>query len=193
MKKIILTVLLSICLIFAVGLSVVKTTNDTESASIHATPSPFVASPSGLLSPSNTLSPNIYGDKKSKPLPTPSETHSMVDIINYERRINGVDPVKENAKLTKSATNKACDMRDRNYWAHVAPDGTTAWSFFIGVGYSYHYAGENLVRDVSDDTKAMKLLMTSPKHKENVLDSSFEDVGIGYCGSFIVQHFGKLD
>ena len=115
---------------------------------------------------------------------------SMVDKINTERMFYGREALTENPKLDASATNKACDLRDKGYWAHTSPDGIEPWKFFYDAGYTYAYAGENLVKNLDDDT-AMTRLMNSQTHKENILSPKFKEVGIGRCGQFIVQHFGR--
>lgn len=116
--------------------------------------------------------------------------NEMVQLINKERGKIGVLGVKENGYLDTSAYNKACDLRDRNYWAHFAPDGTSPWDFIHDTGYEYYYAGENLCRDNNIEV-CMQNFMESPKHRDNILDSNYKDVGIGICGNFIVQHFGS--
>ena len=89
-------------------------------------------------------------------------------------------------------------MIDRDYWAHVAPDGTQPWKFFTSFGYKYRYAGENLARDFSNASSAMDAWMNSPTHKENILNPKYKEIGIGVVEgdlagtdtTIIVQFFG---
>jgi len=115
--------------------------------------------------------------------------YPAIDLINKERANEGIEPLSRNQLLTNSATAKACDLRDKNYWAHIAPDGTQPWELFIDEGYFYTYAGENLCMN-QDEVTCVKTCMASKKHRENILDPNFEDIGIGKCGKFMVQHFG---
>jgi uncharacterized protein YkwD len=119
-----------------------------------------------------------------------SPQDKMVRLINQERGRVGVLGVRENGYLDESAHNKACDLRDRNYWAHYAPDGTSPWDFIHETGYNYYYAGENLCKDNNVEV-CMENFMQSPAHRANILDSDYRDVGIGICGNFVVQHFGS--
>ena len=114
----------------------------------------------------------------------------MVALINGERESKGLKPVVESKRLNESALAKCNDMIAKNYWDHVSPDGTEPWAFFNKVGYSYHYAGENLVW-IYGDTLAMEKLMASPTHAENILKPEYKEVGIGRCGDYIVQHFAE--
>lgn len=115
----------------------------------------------------------------------------MVALINAERTFVGLSPLSENTLLDISAQKKACDMVDRRYYSHEDPDGKHGWDVIKGVGYHYRFAGENLAEGFKTDGPAMERLMASPLHKKNILSKDFTEVGIGRCGKYIVQHFGR--
>lgn len=96
---------------------------------------------------------------------------------NQERINNGLSPLTLNSELTSAATAKANDMFADNYWAHVAPDGSTPWTFILASGYDYISAGENLAKDFNTSGGVVSGWMASSSHRANVLNSSFEDVG----------------
>ena|SRR5258708_2523264 len=89
-------------------------------------------------------------------------------------------------------------MLAKGYWAHVAPDGTEPWAFFVAANYNYKYAGENLARDFGDPASAVNAWMASPTHRANILSPNYKETGIGVVeGSLagadttiIVQFFG---
>ncbi len=57
---------------------------------------------------------------------------SVKDLLqdtNKKRQENGLAPLALNEKLNDAAAHKAKNMFAQNYWAHVAPDGTTPWVF----------------------------------------------------------------
>lgn len=117
---------------------------------------------------------------------------------NIQRQNNGLPPLKYNSVLSVSATNKANDMFTNNYWAHTSPIGTTPWDFFKAVGYRYSVAGENLARDFYDTESLLKGWMDSPTHKANIINSKYQEIGIGVVNgtlggiktTLVVQHFG---
>ncbi len=117
---------------------------------------------------------------------------------NIQRQKNGLPVFKYNSILSKSATNKAKDMFANNYWAHNSPSGTTPWDFFKEVGYNYSVAGENLARDFYDTESLMNGWMNSPTHKANIINSKYQEIGIGVVNgtlggiktTLVVQHFG---
>ena len=103
---------------------------------------------------------------------------SDVNNISNQQRINaGLEPLNLNSTLGNAANTKAKDMFRDNYWAHVAPDGTTPWSFVESAGYSYSEAGENLAKNFDTSSGVVNGWMNSPTHAANVLKSSYTDVG----------------
>jgi uncharacterized protein YkwD len=122
----------------------------------------------------------------------------VLDQTNIQRQNNGLPPLKYNSILSESATNKAKDMFTNNYWAHTSPSGTTPWDFFKAVDYQYSVAGENLARDFYDTESLLKGWMDSPTHKANIINSKYQEIGIGVVNgtlggiktTLVVQHFG---
>jgi hypothetical protein len=119
-------------------------------------------------------------------------------LTNIERENNGLAQVTDNPTLDSAALAKGKDMLAKGYWAHVAPDGTQPWAFFVSANYDYRYAGENLARDFSDAQSAVSAWMASPTHRENMLSPNYKEIGIGVVEgnlagvdtTIIVQFFG---
>lgn len=117
---------------------------------------------------------------------------------NIQRQNNGLPELKYSSVLSESAVQKANDMFTHNYWAHTSPSGTTPWDFFKAVGYRYSIAGENLARDFYDTESLLKGWMDSPTHKANIINSKYQEIGIGVVNgtlggiktTLVVQHFG---
>lgn len=122
----------------------------------------------------------------------------VIRLTNEKRVQNGLEPLVQNPTLSAAAQAKGTDMLNKDYWAHVAPDGTQPWAFFNNFGYKYRYAGENLARDFSNPTSAVEAWMASPSHKDNLLSSKYKEIGIGVVEgdlggvdtTIIVQFFG---
>lgn len=119
-------------------------------------------------------------------------------LTNDKRVAAGLNSLSINESLSSAARAKGQDMLDKDYWAHIAPDGTEPWKFFIDAGYKYKYAGENLARDFSNPSSAIEAWMASPTHRDNVLSDRYNEVGIavvegdmnGVDTTLIVQLFG---
>lgn len=124
--------------------------------------------------------------------------NEVVALTNQKRIENGLDALKYNELLSHAAQAKGKDMLEKDYWAHVAPDGTSPWKFFIDAGYKYRFAGENLARDFSNAQSAVDAWMASPSHRDNLLSPKYKEVGIavvegdmnGVETTIVVQLFG---
>lgn len=122
----------------------------------------------------------------------------VIRLTNEKRVENGLPPLTQNPTLSQAAQAKGADMLSKGYWAHIAPDGTTPWKFFLDFGYKYRYAGENLARDFQNPSSAVDAWMNSPSHKENMLSSKYKEIGVavvegnlaGIDSTIIVQFFG---
>ncbi len=122
----------------------------------------------------------------------------IIELTNSERGKLGLGTLKENKLLSEAARQKAADMFAFNYWAHVSPSGRTPWTFFTDVGYKYQYAGENLARDFRDPESVVRAWMDSPSHKDNVVNSKYQEIGVavvdgtlqGVETTLVVQLFG---
>lgn len=122
----------------------------------------------------------------------------VIRLTNERRAQAGLSLLEVNNQLSIAAKAKGEDMIARDYWAHVAPDGTEPWRFFKDAGYVYKYAGENLARDFSDASSAVDAWIASPSHRDNLLSSKYKEIGIavvegdlsGSDTTIIVQLFG---
>lgn len=140
---------------------------------------------------------------QSKPEPSKYDTGlpdpvEMWELTNAERYKAGVAPLALDNRLNVSAQEKANDMRDRDYYGHNAPDGTTGPSIvFKHTGKECVYAGENLAKLFGSDTsrKAIDGWMSSTKgHREATIDPRYDSVGFGLAKDrrglyLVVQHF----
>jgi len=108
---------------------------------------------------------------------------SLLLQTNQQRSLNGLSALTINAKLNQAAQAKANDMVTRNYWSHNTPDGVEPWAFFDNAGYAYFKAGENLAFGFMTSSDTITGWMNSPSHRENLLNSSFQEVGFGFANS----------
>lgn len=122
----------------------------------------------------------------------------IVRLTNLERESRGLPLLKLNQELSLAASKKGEDMFAKNYWAHVSPVGIQPWFFITDSGYTYRYAGENLARDFTTAPDVVKAWIASPGHKENLLSSRYQDIGVavldgklnGRETTLVIQMFG---
>lgn len=126
-------------------------------------------------------------------------TEDLLIHTNAKRQEKGLPPLTISPELAQAASRKADDMLAKNYWAHIAPDGTTPWYFIRSSGYEYVYAGENLARGFTSSEEVVNAWMASPSHRENLLSSNYTDIGFaikegnltGDETVLVVQEFGS--
>jgi hypothetical protein len=114
----------------------------------------------------------------------------LLSGTNAARSSNGLAPLALNAQLNNSAQAKAQDMANKDYWAHVSPDGTQPWYFFDQAGYSYVRAGENLAYGFLTSQGAVDGWMNSATHRANIL-GDYADVGFGIVNAPNYQSSGE--
>lgn len=124
-----------------------------------------------VIHPLKNMFPQVLGTSIDISIP------ELLQLTNYERENEGLAPLSLDSNLTAAAQMKAKDMFAKNYWAHIAPDGTTPWIFIKQSGYNYVYAGENLARGFNSSSDVMKAWMASPTHKANIVSSKYKDIG----------------
>lgn len=116
--------------------------------------------------------------------------NSLLSATNAARAAHGLGPLSLSSRLNNSSLMKAQDMANRDYWAHVAPDGTEPWYFFAQAGYDYMTAGENLAYGFSSSQTTVDGWMASQSHKDNIL-GNYSEVGFGFANSASYQGNGN--
>lgn len=124
-----------------------------------------------------------------------ADEQAMFDRVNQERTKAGLQPLKIDMNLVKTARMKSKDMIDNNYFAHQSPTYGSPFALMRNHGgVSYGYLGENLAAGKTVEI-AMTNLMNSPTHRDNILNTNFTHIGIGIVNGgtwskMYTQHFG---
>jgi uncharacterized protein YkwD len=124
------------------------------------------------------------------------------ELVNEERRDQGLDALSLDHELSRVARGHSEDMSDREYFAHVSPEGEDFADRYAAAGYDcrvpvsegYATGGENVAktyfmapledgerhRDAADVARGIvDGWMDSPDHRENILRSCWRCEGIG--------------
>jgi len=120
------------------------------------------------------------------------------DLINEERRSNGLAPLSWNPKLTQAALNHSNDMAKRDYFQHDSPEGHDFSYRYSQVGfscetpisqYTYSGGGENIMflegyyGEENITRQSVEGWMNSAGHRQNILTPYFLSEGIGVAES----------
>ena len=123
----------------------------------------------------------------------------IIKLVNDARKVAHVAVLEKNDMLQKAAEEKAQDMIDNNYFAHISPQGKSPWDWINKNNYDYRYAGENLAINFTNAEEQQKAWMESPTHKKNILNANYNETGVavkrgvidGHETIVVVQMFGK--
>jgi uncharacterized protein YkwD len=125
---------------------------------------------------------------------------AIIAATNVERVRAGLPSFVQNATLSAEAEAKALDMISKQYFAHVAPDGTDLGALAKKYGYDYLNVGENLaLGDFRSSLDVVTGWMNSPGHRANILHKEFTEIGVAAVEGnwkgeqvwFAVQEFGR--
>lgn len=102
----------------------------------------------------------------------------ILDLVNKERKSNGLSPVEAgNTKLNSAAGKRASEQAI--IFSHTRPDGSN-WTTVLGeYGIKYGTAGENVAYGQRTPEEVMQAWMNSSGHRANILNSSYKEIGIG--------------
>ena len=139
----------------------------------------------------------IPADASAESTTASLDTSTIISLTNANRAAHNQQAVVEVPLLDIAAQKKANDMMALGYFSHFGPDGQSPWHWFTSVGYLYTRAGENLAMDFDTAQSVEYAWMSSPSHRDNILNSSYTKTGVGiahgiYQGvatTFVVQFF----
>ncbi|GAB1542974.1 hypothetical protein NUACC21_56480 [Scytonema sp. NUACC21] len=140
----------------------------------------------------------------SSPPPAPisvddSFIQRVLDLTNAQRLQAGLQPLKLSTKLNSSAQGHSEDMALRDFFGHIGSNGSFLSDRVRSVSYSYSYVGENVAAGYSTPEQVVQGWMNSPEHRANILNSKFQEMGVGYyylandTGNVNYQHYWTQD
>lgn len=107
----------------------------------------------------------------------------VVELTNAERAKQGLAPLTLDTALSKVARAKSQDMKDKNYFDHTSPTYGSPFAMMKSFGISYKSAGENIAMGQTTPEQVVQAWMNSQGHRENIMNSSFTHIGVGYVAS----------
>jgi len=117
----------------------------------------------------------------------------MFQLVNNERVAQGIAALSFSDRLTEVGTAHCEDMFKNGYFSHYSQNGLSPFDRMAEDNVTFNFAGENLALAPSVDL-AMRGLLQSPGHKENILSKDFHKIGIsvvdgGIYGEMFCQEF----
>jgi uncharacterized protein YkwD len=129
------------------------------------------------------------GDARPGLVPSGALARAVLCLLDHERRLRGLQPLRLSAPLTLAARRHARDMVRRRYFAHVSPAGDTLGDRAARTGYLRGASGWSLGevlawtdRARATPRSAVRALMRSAPHRRIILTAAYRDVGIAVIG-----------
>ncbi|MFI5783901.1 CAP domain-containing protein [Nocardia sp. NPDC051570] len=122
------------------------------------------------------------------------EVDEVIKLTNSERAKAGCPALKPESHLKQAAQAHTEDMAAHGYLDHNSSKGSP-FDRMTAAGYHWQKAAENIAQGYTSPSDVMKGWMSSPGHRQNILDCGLRDIGVGYAKSrngtpYWTQDFG---
>ena len=103
--------------------------------------------------------------------------YEMLIYINLLRTENGLEPLVITEELINAAAIRAEECQVS--FEHTRPDGSSCFTILNEMSIPYMAAGENIAKGQPDVLSVMQSWWNSEGHRNNILNSTFQAVGVG--------------
>lgn len=108
------------------------------------------------------------------------EEQEVLRLVNIERQKAGLQAFRLSSELSNVARDKSKDMAHNNYFSHTSPTHGSPFDMMRAYGINYRSAGENIAKGYNSAQSVVNGWMNSPGHRANILNSSFNTLGVGH-------------
>lgn len=135
----------------------------------------------GPLADSAPEPPWLVPDPPS-PGVAPTFEEQVLQLVNQERWADGQrPPLKGQTQLAAAAELHSVNMGTRNFFGHCDLDtATLPGTRMTAAGYIWNAAGENIAAGYTDPAAVMAGWMASTGHRNNILNTGYRELGVGY-------------
>ena len=115
---------------------------------------------------------------------TKQAAQQLFALTNLDRTSNGAPALKRDDRLGTIAVARSEDMIKRDYFSHtIPPNGLTVADVVESLGVLFASVGENIAWNNANDFATIQSagqdFITSPHHRENLLDLRWDRMGTG--------------
>ena len=107
------------------------------------------------------------------------EQVEVLNLVNKERKANGLKPLTLNKELSNVTNIKSRDMIEKGYFDHTSPTYGSPFDMMKKFNISYNTAGENIAMGQKTPSEVMNSWMNSSGHRANILNSTYTELGVG--------------
>jgi uncharacterized protein YkwD len=160
----------------------------TPVASPEATPAPAVQPspvPTAIATPTATVVATPVATSlpaAAPPVAYSARAQGLFLAMNRERLAAGVPALVLLDAMSVIAMERALDMQENDYFAHVSPTEVTWLTLINDAGIPLTAGGENLAKISGDIERSVMVaitkLMESPSHAANIVSEHYDSVGV---------------
>ena len=121
----------------------------------------------------------------------------LIALINQERANQGMGALTQQSQLTAAAQGHSQDMACNNIFSHTGSNGSNLSDRMAAQGYVFSAVAENIAAGYGTAQDVFNGWMGSQGHRDNMLNSVYTQVGIGYAftstsdfGTYWTANFG---
>jgi uncharacterized YkwD family protein len=103
----------------------------------------------------------------------------VIRLVNVERAKVGRSALTENSELSRIARIKSNDFIKNNYFSHTSPTYGSPFDMLKSFGITFTAAAENIAKGQGTAADAMNSWMNSSGHRANILNSTYNQIGVG--------------
>ncbi len=107
-----------------------------------------------------------------------SNARRMIELVNLERKADGLRVLEYSGELTQAALRHTKDMALHDTISHELSDGEKFYQNVFDSGYPVSEIGENLAAGLATPAEAFECLISSPDHRANILNPHFTQIGV---------------
>jgi uncharacterized protein YkwD len=108
---------------------------------------------------------------------------AVIKIVNEERQKAGCSDLSSESRLEAAAQKHSELQADQNNMSHQLPGEAPMGDRVTAEGYQWRGVAENVAAGYPDAASVMDGWMNSPGHKANILNCSYEEIGVGVAKS----------
>lgn len=109
-----------------------------------------------------------------------TQATQVLNLVNQERKKQGIPALTLSSKLTSVANLKSKDMAVNKYFDHNSPTYGSPFQMMQQFGIKYSYAGENIAAGQRTAQEVMNSWMNSSGHRANILNKNYTQLGVGF-------------
>ncbi len=105
------------------------------------------------------------------------EAKRLIELVNLERKADGLEVLEYSGRLTQAASRHAMDMAGHDSCSHQMSDGEKFYQNVFESGYPASEVGENLAIGYATAEETFECMLSSPEHRHNIMNSHFTHIG----------------